>query len=591
MIEARALTIEQLFLSGVFEPARIQRSYSWTERECAALLDDLERAFRVAGLDPDPDTAIVEADPEEAEEEAAISSEPVEPSVERAPLKPKPARRNIPYFLGQIVLMPREDKASFFVFDGQQRLTSLTILLSVLRDQMRDSDWLPLQEMLRTKDLRRARLTAPTLGGNLARISGSLGGSEEARAHAGRSPADKLLWRACATFQERCAPWSDAKRRAFVTYVRSRVTVTVTTIADRGLAEAAYQTTNTRGRPLGGDDIVKGYLVELVGRQSAQLANTLAQAWDQLKRGLGGQFERFIEAAFFLENYGVDERGYAVGIMDAFEDEGGAERALRWVGQDLPNYAEAWRALAEHFRQNPSVGPNLHLRRLSFIGWTHWTPVAMRMALRDANAPKRFLNAMRDLERWCFVMNLLGHSEARISEACGRAIEQIDQRIDPFRYRTHDDQARTGALYIPKSYKDRVRANLKAPIEDVQRLGAHVRWLETLHWPDALPHAPTNDTSVEHILPRNPTGAWTEVFPPDKIAIYTDLIGNLCLLPKSLNWDLGNGQYPEKRAAYAALPELHRSAREAALAEAWNMEAVDKRTDDLAKRTIAALRL
>ncbi len=596
MIEAKALTIEQLFLMGVFEPARIQRSYNWTNRECAALVDDLERAFRASDLDPDPVAAFMEQDPDEAidgertDASSAVDEPTEQQNTPRLALAPPP-KRNAPYFLGQLVLMPRDDPASFFVFDGQQRLTTLTVLLSVLRDQMRDGDWLPLQDMLRKPDGGRARLIAPTPGGNLARISGSLGGGEEAKRYANRSPADKLLARACQTFQQKCAIWSNEKRRAFVEFLRKRVVVIATSISDRRLAEAAYQTTNTRGRPLGDDDIVKGYIVELVGRQAATLANTVAQAWENLKRDLGPNFERFIAAAVFVDNQGADDRGYAAGVMDAFEVEDGANRALMWVQSSLPKHAQAWRTLHLHFSQDPCTGVNIHLRRLSFIQWSHWVPVAMRISHRDGRAPIRFLKDMQHLERWCFVINLLGHSDARITEACGLAIAQIDKGIDPFKYRTLDHQERTGALYIPKSYKERARNNLLAPMEDVQRLGAHVRWLETLHWPESLPHEPTDDTSVEHVLPRNPSGKWTQDFPPDKIAICTDLIGNLCLLPKDLNWALGNAQHDEKRAAYLTLPDAHRSAREVAQSDIWNPVIVEDRTKILAEKAIAALKI
>src|SRR3954453_1098325 len=39
-----------------------------------------------------------------------------------------------PYFLGSVVLVKEPDQASAEVIDGQQRLTTLTILFAVLRD-------------------------------------------------------------------------------------------------------------------------------------------------------------------------------------------------------------------------------------------------------------------------------------------------------------------------------------------------------------------------------------------------------------------------------------------------------------------------
>ena len=75
----------------VFEIPSYQRAYSWTVDEAGALIDDLLEA--IEGTDP--------ADPD-------------------------------PYFLGSIVLAKEEGSANAKVIDGQQRLTTITILLSAL---------------------------------------------------------------------------------------------------------------------------------------------------------------------------------------------------------------------------------------------------------------------------------------------------------------------------------------------------------------------------------------------------------------------------------------------------------------------------
>ena len=63
-----------------------QRPYSWSEEECETLFDDLYDFYQMEQTDN--------------------------------------------YFLGSIVLKKEEDKPTADVIDGQQRLTTLTILLS-----------------------------------------------------------------------------------------------------------------------------------------------------------------------------------------------------------------------------------------------------------------------------------------------------------------------------------------------------------------------------------------------------------------------------------------------------------------------------
>jgi hypothetical protein len=149
-----------------------------------------------------------------------------------------------------------------------------------------------------------------------------------------------------------------------------------------------------------------------------------------------------------------------------------------------------------------------------------------------------------------------------------------------------------GALRLFSSPSKRARACLHdGQITDEERRGAHIRWMETLFWPqDAVNFAVTNRSSVEHVLPRSATGQWIADFPAAML-IHTELFGNLCLVPRNLNKDLGNGQYAQKRPGYLALPPQYKSAHDVASAEQWTMHAIQDRTNRLAKMAVAALRL
>ena len=76
-----------------YEIPSFQRPYAWTEEEAGALFDDLYDFFKT----------------EDAEEQ---------------------------YFLGSVVLVKEEDKPHSEVIDGQQRLTTLTILLSAITSKL-----------------------------------------------------------------------------------------------------------------------------------------------------------------------------------------------------------------------------------------------------------------------------------------------------------------------------------------------------------------------------------------------------------------------------------------------------------------------
>lgn len=93
-------TINKVFSDDfAFEIPHYQRPYSWTLEQTGELLDDL---LGTLGTDTTP--------------------------IEDVP----------PYFLGCIVLIKQEHGPDAKVVDGQQRLTTLTVLLAVLRECIED---------------------------------------------------------------------------------------------------------------------------------------------------------------------------------------------------------------------------------------------------------------------------------------------------------------------------------------------------------------------------------------------------------------------------------------------------------------------
>lgn len=87
-------TITELLQSRSFSIDEYQREYKWDRADIEELVTDLQNKF---------DTSYVEGDP------------------------PKKAGEYADYFLGSIIVTDRNNKS--YLVDGQQRVTSLTLLL------------------------------------------------------------------------------------------------------------------------------------------------------------------------------------------------------------------------------------------------------------------------------------------------------------------------------------------------------------------------------------------------------------------------------------------------------------------------------
>jgi hypothetical protein len=597
-ITAEALTVEQLFQLGTFEPSRVQRDYQWTSKECAQLLQDLERALQQAGADPDPPTPEAAnsggeetdaAAPGDYENAAPATAEPIRKLA-------RPLRRRTPpqnYYLGPMVLLRRpQAKDAFYIYDGQQRFTTISIMLAAVRDLLRDADWQPVQEMLRTTDAgMRARLQVPTPGGGLARITGALGGCAWPAKSGTRSLADTCMYRAATLFLNEMRPWSEAKLRAFVDYLRKRTFVTATYVDDPALAHLVFETANTRGKPLLPGDILKGHLVRVVYEdRGSGAADEVAQHWERTRRALGPRFHNYLRAVDFVAH--GKPRGAELGddFLEEFDGPDRAEAATAFVTTRLPDYLNDYQPIYEHEapKKERLTGLQLAFRRLSFLRWREWEAVAMAFHHRHKGDPQLFQSAIKKLQRVCYCFHLLGwHNRPNSrAHALSKAIDQIDAGLNPFKRWADRDTGVLGALCVFHEQKAQVRGALRAPLTDEREVyGPVVRWIESLDWPQGVPHRLYHDTSVEHVLPRSHGAEWREAIPDEtERERCKNLIGNLCLLPAALNDSLANQGPAAKRKAFLETDAaIFRGAHDIASREVWDAVAIEERTERLAR--------
>ncbi len=98
-IQGKAKTVRELLKGVKYSIDYYQREYKWHDKQIRELVDDLSGKFL----------------------------EEFQPSHERTKVVEYPH-----YFLGSIIISKKE--SSSYIVDGQQRLTSLTLLLVLLRN-------------------------------------------------------------------------------------------------------------------------------------------------------------------------------------------------------------------------------------------------------------------------------------------------------------------------------------------------------------------------------------------------------------------------------------------------------------------------
>ena len=194
------------------------------------------------------------------------------------------------YFLGSVVLVKSHGSPEAKVVDGQQRLTTLTILFSVLRDltedmpsrlkreryvkQAADED-LGLNEKLRLQLRKKDQpffekhVQASGATANLPAIAGLEGSQARIVENAG-------------FIRERFAAMSEQQRSDFIRFLLLNCYLVVVEVPTDTAARRIFTVLNARGMDLAATDILKADLLERAEHAEA----ALAERWEDCERAL-----------------------------------------------------------------------------------------------------------------------------------------------------------------------------------------------------------------------------------------------------------------------------------------------------------------
>lgn len=620
-INSQQLTLAAFLQTGRLAPASVQRAYQWGAPEADRLLSDLLDFMHPLGFAPasssGSDTVEDDDDFDEWLEADGDGDNPpcFAEEIDDAPVKtvvvakdyvaapPKtPPRRNVRdvYFLGQMVVLPAPKARDLdYLYDGLQRSTTILVLLATLRRTLRDPDH-PLNGeiaalLLSDQEADRRRLHIP----NIKRVFALLiGGSAVHRVPHGFVQERRLLDVRDA-FLDRIAPWSDAERAMFLQLLLERVVIIRTEVSNRSVAYQMFVGANARGKHLDIGDVLKGRMIEVIDRGAgAMIAERYAKKWTDLSAELRSHFARVLKASEFIRYR--ETASYQPGelllqaIDDAEERDSDptavAEELRGWIDGPLSDHANSYQRLTQHYREPFSHGADIALRRLSFLGWDEWLPVAMEIDLHCLGNARRRAGLMHALQRSCYVLHLLSWDENGRRSCVAEAIIQLRSGDDPFRSRYRDGTY--GALAVSRGLRAAARQRLAGPLAAPELRGPLVRLLETLGWGwQSLPRSCTNDADVEHILPQAHRGDWADTFSKEDYEWGLHRLGNLVILDKGANRDLQTDAWPRKRAVYREHADEFKTAADAARYDEWTIDALRARHETVVSQVAESLRL
>lgn len=532
------IDIGRLFDRFYFMPAKVQRQFVWQAKEANELLEDLLQSF-----------------------EADSGRE---------------------YYLGPILLAKGAAPGEVWVYDGQQRITTLTILMAAFgrTPVLEESSSQKQTAAQLSRYGNRARIDLRTYGGALTRLAN---GTHQ-HGNSNNTVADHHIYSIEKAFLRRLSSIEDPQK--FFDWITNKVVFNVVWAEqDQGLI--LFDRANNRGIRLKWHELVKGVITEALDRQSLP-SNGFTEQWYKTQREAGREFEDLLWslAIWRAKRTKSEEAMDWAWAQAAFEDDFGAEQSKDVISGGVKEFMrdmESCRKSSEKldglrskdlfFKGNPS------LAQLMFLEFSEWKPAAYWIL---AHRPRDADVGLERLRRAAYIAHLLGWSSRKKWLNEFFLMELDGERYSKTSYEFSSDQLSQarGALRAAMTDSSQYRPLVKLYESDLASSKGLLKPRQIY-----LAH-------VEHILPRAPHGAWHDQFPDeDERAELRGRLGNYCLLPKQVNEDLGNDQWGTKRKAYRNVDKCFRGAIDVATHEQWNANAINKRTREMARYLDELLKL
>jgi hypothetical protein len=504
----------------VIEAPSYQRAYAWTATEAGQLLEDLAAA---------------------AEENDGRGADD--------------------YFLGAMLFIDRERPVTerlrvwqrggairtLDVVDGFQRLTTLTILLCVLRDLgLGQGDRrLPAAIEAGSGATRRARLTLAAADDDFfaehVRAEGATSRSAVMRP---LSPAEKRILEVRNHIIDTVREFEPPQLRRLLSFLLERCCVVQVTTSGIDRAHRMFTVLNATGKPLARSVVLPA---ALLGNMPAGAAAAARAAWQEMETRLGEEFERLFSHVHVM--HGRPGARVITGILEIAASLGGArmfiERALRPAARLYDDIRHARHTGSPH-----SATIRTYLRYLECHAFSDWMPPLMLWCLERGDDTAQLAWFLGAIDRLALGTRILGIGGNKRMRRFGAVVAAIRSG--------HDLRGADSPLGFVRQEQRTILHNLRDLHARNPPVAKHLLLrLSDLMAGEPLSLSLSSDMTVEHVLPRklSARSEWRAWFPdPEERERCTEALGNLVLVTKAQNDKASNLAFARKQEIYFNTP-------------------------------------
>ncbi|WBU65625.1 GmrSD restriction endonuclease domain-containing protein [Paracoccus aerodenitrificans] len=525
-----------------------QRTYSWTERECRQLWDDIIRA----GSD---DTISV-------------------------------------HFIGSIVyieagLSQVSHQAPLLVIDGQQRLTTVTLLLAALAEALSDAE--PIDGFSARK-LRNYYLLNPEESGerhhklllsqtDKATLMSIVGQNEP--------PVERSLrvMQNHALFRDLIAARQDSVT-AVCKGLAKLVVVDIALSRDQDNPQLIFESMNSTGRELSQADLIRNFI--LMGLEPTLQTRLYEQFWRPMEVSFGQEaYNTHFDS--FMRHYLTVKTGEIPRLDDVYEAFKGharspkvADAGVEVLVKDIRDFARYYCAMALGAESDNALKTAFHdLRELKVDVAYPFLLELYQDYSTGLLAKDEFLEAVRLIEAYVFRRAIC----AIPTNSLNKTFATFTKALKKDRYL---ESIKAHFLLMPSYRRFPSDDEFKRDIQtrDLYNFRSRSYWLRRFENHDRKERVPVDEYTIEHIMPQSEqlSSAWKAALGDEWERVhqtYLHTLGNLTLT--GYNSEYSNRSFKEKRDMQGGFKQspLRVNSGLGEL-EAWNEDTILSRASQLA---------
>ncbi|UZR93137.1 DUF262 domain-containing protein [Chondrinema litorale] len=513
-IKAEESNLRGIFSGNfLFEIPIYQRAYAWQEEHVMQLLDDLI-------------SAAFEQDDQE------------------------------PYFLGSLVIIKKNNTIISDVIDGQQRLTTLTILLSVLRNLIDNtqarkslSKLIKQEEDILTRTTTEYRFKTKKADQNffcnLIQEDGGLDSIIDINAE-DLSESQQNIYKNTILINKVLSEskYTEDELIEFAQFIISKCMLIIVTAFSKEKAFRIFKVLNGRGMPLTMADMLKAELLEKIPPDQIE---EYGHKWEETEEYLGqDEFEKLFN---YIRTIKLNRKQQVSIFEDIKNNLKPHENPIDFIDNQLLTFGKSLSIIINenyYCKDNEiqdSINNELYwLKQLTFESWIPPTILFLTKKKDSPSEINAFLKQLNILSLGIGISCIYGNDRAAIFYKLIEEIQQKDKlsEISRIKFLSKEKKLIKSKISSKKFFNKNQRFTklLLLKIEEKEK------GINRKH--------KYNSISVEHVLPQNPkqNSNWEKDFNFKQRSELTNQIGNLVLLSIQKNRNAANKEFSEKKSDY-----------------------------------------